>query len=338
MNERSHNFLIGLTSIIALLGIVLLLMLFGELDNFFNPSYQLTINTYHASGLREGSAVELNGVPIGNIDTIVTKRNSHYGVQIIAQIDTQQRIPSNVRPFADSSLLGGSATLVLEAAPISPNSSGKYMPTDGTATINGELRIRLIEQITAELDSRIAPLLESLAQFSELGKNINALLAAPDPDLPADQQPLNLRSAMVTLNAVLTDVHEALDLAKSWLGDDQLRVNAVKAVKNANTLIEKATLTIDQYSSLATSLETDANALTKKLLPMADSLALTLEEVRRVALLAREGQGSVALLLNNPDLYMSLTDAAARLDKALIELHLLIQKIRDEGVPLKIGG
>ena len=277
-------------------------------------------------------------MPIGNIDTIVTKRDSHYAVQIIAQIDTKQRIPSAVRPFADSSLLGGSATLVLEAAPISPGSEGKYLPTDGSAIINGELRIRLIEQITAELDSRIAPLLESLAQFSELGKNINSLLAEPDPDLPADQQPLNLRSAMVTLNTVLKDVHEALDLAKSWLGDDQLRVNAAQAVKNANTLIEKATITIDQYSSLATSLETDANALTKKLLPMVDTLALTLEEVKRVALLARDGQGSVALMLNNPDLYMSLTDAAARLDKALIELHLLIQKIRDEGIPLKIGG
>lgn len=338
MNERTHNFLIGLTSIIALLGIVVLLMLFGELDSFFNPRYRVTINTYHASGLREGSAIELNGVPIGNIDTIVTKRNSHYGVQIIAHIDTEQRIPVDVSPFADSSLLGGSATLVLEAAPLSPNSIGNFLPTDGSAMINGEIRSRLIEQITTQLGERMAPLLESFAEFKKLGKNLNQLLAAPDPDIPADQQPLNLRSAMVTLNTVLSDVHEALDLAKSWLGDDQLRINAAQAVSNANTLIEKATVTIDQYSSLATSLETDANALTKKLLPMADTLALTLEEVRRVAMLAREGQGSVALLLNNPDLYNSLTDAAARLDKALTELHLLIQKIRDEGVPLKIGG
>ena len=338
MNERSHNFLIGITSIIALLGIVVLLMLFGELDRLFNPRYQVTINTYHASGLREGSAIELNGVPIGNINTIVTKRDSHYGVQIIAHIDTEQRIPVDVQPFADSSLLGGSATLVLEAAPITPNSDGKYLPTDGSAMINGEIRSRLIEQITTELGERMAPLLDSLAQFSELGKNLNDLLAAPDPDIPEDQQPLNLRSAMVTLNTVLYDVHEALDLAKTWLGDDQLRVNAAQAVNNANTLIVKATATIDQYSSLATSLETDANALTKKLLPMADTLALTLEEVKRVVILAREGQGSVALMLNNPDLYMSLTDAASRLDKALTELHLLIQKIRDEGVPLKIGG
>lgn len=338
MNERSHNFLIGLTSIIALLGLALLLMVFGELNSFLNPRYQVTFNTFHASGLREGSAIELNGVPIGNIDTIVTKRNSNYAVQIIAQIDTKQRIPADVRPFADSSLLGGSATLVLEAAPVSSNGEGKYLPTDGTATIDGELKIRLIEQITAELDSRIAPLLESFTQFSELGKNLNDLLAAPDPNIPEDQQPPNLRSAMMSLNTVLSDVHEALELAKTWLGDDQLRTNAAQAISNANILIEKATITIDQYSSLATSLETDANALTKKLLPMADSLALTLEEVKRVAILAREGEGSVALMLNNPDLYHSLTDAASRLDIALTELHLLIQKIRDEGVPLKIGG
>ena len=160
------------------------------------------------------------------------------------------------------------------------------------------------------------------------------MFEAPDPDTPEAEQSPNLHMAMAQLNTVLGDVHEALELAKRWLGDEQLLADAKAAVRKANVLIDGATKTVDQYSKLAATLESDAEALTKKLLPVADDLAATLEEVRRVAQLAREGQGSIALMLNSPDLYLSLTDAAIRLERALTDLQLLVQKIRAEGIPI----
>jgi ABC-type transporter Mla subunit MlaD len=321
---------------VSLVGLVLLLMLFGELDRVFNPRYVVTINTNHAAGLRKGSGIELNGVPIGVIDQIGTQRDSRYTVEVIALVKTSERIPINAKPFADSSLLGGSATLVLEAPHALDNRDELYLPTDGSAQISGEIRSRLIEQITAELDARMAPITEALQQFARLSENLNAMFQAPDPDSPEADRPKNLYTAMAQLSTVLDDVHEALNLAKRWLGDEQLLADGKEAVRKANTLIDSAATTIDQYSKLAATLESDADALTKKLLPVADDLASTLEEVKRVARLAREGQGSIALMLNSPDLYMSLTDAAIRLERALIDLQLLVQKIRAEGVPLDL--
>jgi phospholipid/cholesterol/gamma-HCH transport system substrate-binding protein len=69
-----------------------------------------------------------------------------------------------------------------------------------------------------------------------------------------------------------------------------------------------------------------------RLLPVMDTLALTLEDVRRVAKQANDGQGTIGLLLNNPDLYKSLDDAAAKLNRTLIELQALIEQMRAEGV------
>lgn len=336
MTEGGRNFLVGLTSLVSLAGLIVLLMLFGELESVFNPRYVVTINTHDAAGLRKGSAVELNGVPIGAVHQIATQREGPYRVRIVALIETSQRIPTDVELFADSSLLGGSATLVLEAHLGAPESAMPFLATDGSAQINGEVRNRLMDLVTAELDARMTPIINALQQFSQLGENLNALLEAPDPDTPESEQLPNLHTAMGQLNTVLGDVHEALELAKRWLGDEQLLADAKEAVRKANELIDGAAETIDQYSKLAATLESDAEALTKKLLPVADNLASTLEEVRRVAYLARAGQGSIALMLNSPDLYLSLTDAAMRLERALTDLQLLVQKIRAEGVPLDL--
>ena len=336
MTEGGRNFLVGLTSLVSLAGLVVLLMLFGELESVFNPRYVVTINTHDAAGLRKGSAIELNGVPIGAVDVIATQREGPYRVRIVALIETSQRIPTDVELFADSSLLGGSATLVLEAHLGTPESAMPFLATDGSAQINGEVRNRLMDLVTAELDARMTPIINALQQFSQLGENLNALLEAPDPNTPEAEQLPNLHTAMAQLNTVLGDVHEALELAKRWLGDEQLLADAKEAVRKANELIDGAAETIDQYSKLAATLESDAEALTKKLLPVADDLASTLEEVKRVALLAREGQGSIALMLNSPDLYLSLTDAAIRLERALTDLQLLVQKIRAEGIPINL--
>ena len=334
MTGGGRNFLVGLTSLVSLAGLVVLLMLFGELEGVFNPRYVVTINTRDAVGLRKGSAIELNGVPIGAVDVIATQRDGPYTVRITTLINMAEQIPIEVELFADRSLLGGSATLVLEARLVPPDDAMQFLATDGSAQINGEIRNRLMELITAELDARMTPIINALQQFSQLGENLNALLEAPDPETPEAEQLPNLHTAMVQLNTVLVDVHEALALAKRWLGDEQLLADAKEAVRKANVLIEGAAETIDQYSKLAATLESDAEALTKKLLPVADDLASTLEEVRRVARLAREGQGSIALMLNSPDLYLSLTDAAIRLERALTDLQLLVQKIRAEGIPI----
>ena len=42
-------------------------------------------------------------------------------------------------------------------------------------------------------------------------------------------------------------------------------------------------------------------------------------------------------MLNSPDLYLSLPDAAIRLERALTDLQLLVQKIRAEGLPIDFG-
>jgi phospholipid/cholesterol/gamma-HCH transport system substrate-binding protein len=327
VNQTARNFLLGLTSIVAIGGLVVLLLLFGELEAIVKRRYVLTVDCMNAVGLRRGSTIELNGVPIGEVDDVMVLGDGRFPVRLVALIDQTVQIPDDVVPYATVSLLGGSATLELEGT-VRPG--GPILPTDGTATLKAEIRSRLIEQITNELDARMSPVVDALAEFQVLAHNLNELVEPPDPGRPGEV--LNIRTAVEALNEVLADVHEALALARSWLGDEQLRADTRDAVHNANLLIDQATATLDQYMRLAGRLEADAESVSKRLLPVFDELSTTLDEVRGIAAKANDGQGTIAQLLNNPDLYQSLDDAALRLERTLREVQLLLEKIKGDGL------
>lgn len=331
MRETTQNFLVGLTSIIAIIGMAFLLIQFGELDEIVNKRYVLTIHTQHAAGLRQGSSAEYNGVPIGFVNRVELTSDPRYPVQIEVLIDYDQRIPVTAIPYSQTSIFGGSAILELEATRSDLQDEGAFFPKENAPNdIYSPIRFRLIEQITAELDDRMKPIISSLEAFqklsetyTEFGENLNKILSTSEEG-----------ETIRNLNNVLTQISEALQLAKQWLGDEQMLNDFRRSVENANLLIEKATDTLDRYTRLADDLEEDADTIVKGLLPISDQIASTLEDVRNVARLAIEGDGTVSQLLNNPDLYRSLDDAAIRLEQTLVEIQLYIQKIKTEGLDI----
>lgn len=47
------------------------------------------------------------------------------------------------------------------------------------------------------------------------------------------------------------------------------------------------------------------------------------------------GEGTLGQLAKNPDLYNNANDAASRLEKAIAEFQLLLEKYRTEGLKLQ---
>jgi len=339
MREGVRNFMTGLVAIIALIGLAFLLMSFGELDPLLHPRYKLTLKSDNAAGLRPGGTVEFNGVPVGVVDSVYMEQDPDFPVRIICLIDNTTRIPLDAKPFAATPLIGGSAGLQLQAPTNGENALGHYFPTDDRAEIVGPIRGGMFAQITEQLDQRMKPLSDSLEKFNRLsdtyialGNNLNNLLQPQsEHDLATGEQP-NLRTAVVRLNDALDQAREGLSLAKSFLGDEQMRADARNSVEKAKHLIDLTTTAVEKYTKLAEALQANAEDLTKHLLPVSDSMAATLEDVRRLAKLASEGKGTMGLLLNNPDLYNSLNDTAIRLERTLVQIQVLVEKLKQEGV------
>ncbi len=338
MPDFARNFVIGLVSIVALLGFAVLLIFFGELDVIRSDRYDVEVRMNIAGGLRPSSVVELNGVSIGRVEKIkLVEEDPVHPVRVSLQINHPHRIPKNVRASVEQSLLAGTAMLQLVSQPLPEGETElAYLPADGTGQIEA-FEQSLIERITGELDQRTAPLLDALERFDELsrtytalGENLNELVSPL-----TDDEDMNLRATIVKLNTVLDEARAALTLASDWLGDDQIHRDVREAVANAGTLIERATATFERYSELAAHLELSTDELLERLVPVADEMSATLTEVRTLVHRAGEGEGTIAQLLNNPDLYESLTDAAVRLEQALLDARLLIRKIKAEGLPVQ---
>lgn len=352
MRETPRNLITGLTGIVALLGFSGLLMVFGELDLLQRGRWMINIDLNDTGGLREGSTVTLNGVPVGTVQAVEATINPELPVRIIAEIKSEQSLPRPITPIVQASLLGGGAVLRFQTDPLTTRFDDAY-PQDGSAVIEGRF-LTLPEQVAQIVGGQLGPLVESLRGFSELaetyrrlGEDLDSLVAPLSEDEAAAGTAANLRITISRLNSTLAKAEESFDLAKRWLGDEELAGDFRETVRGAKDAMANANAAISRYSALADQLGADASKLTEaiaadsdrliaRLLPAADELNRTLIEVRGFIRLASEGEGTVAQLLRRPDLYESLRDAATRLERALAETELLLQKVRQEGLKLQL--
>lgn len=344
MKSTGRNFMVGLVSIVALLSFATLLMLFGELEELTTSRYQITIRMNNAGGLRQGSVVELNGVPVGRIDRVdlnVTHEYPDHPVRVIAKIEQDVRIAENVKGVVESQLIAGAASMQLKTVAPEVGETVAELPHDGTAVIYLEYT-PLLELIASELDARTEPLVRAIDAFEELsqtyievGRNLNALIEPQDAQAIAAGEPPNLHAAVFRFHELIDETETSLRLAQNWLGDEQLRGELRDAVVNARQLIEDAAATLTQVGMFTTQLEDRADDLVNRLVPIADELAVIFEQMRILTASATEGEGTIAQLLNNPDLYNNLNDATMRLERALREVQLFIQKVAAEGLPVR---
>jgi phospholipid/cholesterol/gamma-HCH transport system substrate-binding protein len=349
MKPVTKDLLTGLAGLGGLAGLATLLLYYGELTGVVSPRYQVNVALDQAGGLRSGSLVTLNGVPVGEVETIRLEEPPSlpsHPVLVDARIDRAVGIPENVTVDVEVSLLGGGARLAL-AVPLPYEAGVAMLPQTPPPTIVG--RARGLEGLVGEaLESRLATFEATLEEirllartYTEVGANLNDLLVAVDPEDPAADS--NLRTTVSRLNATLGEARAAIALASGWLGDEQLQADVKSAVWRANVLVEHATEAVDAIESLAESLGTEAGRavdtfdarageIVAAITPVADGASVLLGRLDELAKVAAEGDGTVGQLLQNPDLYNSLVDSAKRLEATLRKVELLIEKIRQEGL------
>lgn len=332
MRERVRNVMVGLCTIGALGSLAALLFLFGEFEPMFAQRWQMKVAFNDAGGLRRGSLVTLNGVPIGAIERVEFWGDSSQPVLVTAAINQEVRVPDPSTPTIQASLLGSGARLELTAAlPLAV--PPRTYPRDKETILRG--RVQPIEaRLMESLDQKMTPLMEGFAEIQKLAHNLNDLVQAP----PDGQQPSpdSIRTAVKRLNDTLASADATLKSAKTWLDDEQMRTDIRDAAHGASELMRDANVTANKIGTLADSLASDAASLRASALPVLDRASATLQELELTVAAARTGKGTVGRMMQDPALYEGLADSAKRLDEALAKLNLLLDKIRAEGLGVEL--
>jgi phospholipid/cholesterol/gamma-HCH transport system substrate-binding protein len=336
-----RDFMTGFFTLLALFGLILMLLLFGEISDLGEKYYTFVVHVTNAGGLSGTSAVTLNGVKVGQVLETSVVPPPGLGANLKIKIKEKVAIPKVAKVTIERSFVGD-AGMEFTIPPDAPATAMNDLIKPGETFEGGapESTIgRLASAIEKPLSrfSATADNIDKLATtYNTLGERLNELLEPRTPaDVAAGKTP-NIRSTIARAD-------QALDNATKFLSDEQL-------VKDTKNLIAKANEVMDQAHELAGAWSKTAENVDKQATRVGDSvdglaqqaagaLRTTDKAASELAELlekASSGNGTVGQLMNNPDLYNNLRDAAQRLDRALADFQLLIQKYRTEGIPLHL--
>jgi len=340
VKQSARDFLIGLTALLGVIGVIATLVLFGEVVLSKPTGYPVTLRLNQAEGLTPGGPVTMNGVRIGKITGLATAADPRDGVEIMLLINESVRVPRDVSVMIMRDLVGD-ARLSLTASRsllAEEQEEGFIQPGEMIeATAEG-----LLEQISGLLDTRLEAVERAADSFTELagtyrrvGERIEGYL---EPRTIAEVD----AGAPASLAATLARLDRTLNEADAWLGDEGLRSDVRSTIERTNLAISKVVETVDEWGETARvtrgaseNIEQRITEAAVEIQGVTTRMDAAAGELQAILANANRGTGTVAQLLNNPDLYNSIVDASRRIERAVFEAQLLLEKYRKEGIPIQ---
>ena len=230
------------------------------------------------TGLMESSRVKMRGVEIGNVRSIKLLDDK---VEVELSIDGEyaDMIPDNsVAEIASAGLMGGMEIYIIQG------DSEKSMPDGGT--FEGRVRADML----GSLADKGGELLDGLNVTVD---NLNTLLEANGENL--GQLVANLESVTASIDQMLTASSESIEGA---LGD----------LHAFTTMLSESSANIE---AMITNLETFSGDLADA--DLVNKLSSTVDSLNGVLSTIENKEGSVGKLLNDAELYDSLTTASDNL-------------------------
>ena len=243
----------------------------------------LTNNIYYAyyddvTGLMESSRVKLRGVEVGNVRTI-TLLDDKVEVEISIDAEYADMIPANsVAEVAAAGLMGGMEVYIIQG-------DSEDILQDG-GTFVGRMRPDMI----GSLADKGGELLDGLSVTVD---NLNTLLG--DNGEGIGQLISNLESVTASIDQMLAASSDDIE----------------GAVGNLNTFTATLAENSARIESMLTNIESFSGELADA--DLVGQLSATVESLNAVLGTIQNAEGSVGKLLNDTELYNSLTTASDNL-------------------------
>jgi phospholipid/cholesterol/gamma-HCH transport system substrate-binding protein len=344
MTDSTRNFTVGVTTLAGVVGLGVLLFLFGYIPAFLRSGYPVTIDMADAVTLGEGSPVQLYGIRVGEVRAIQFKDPPGAGVLVTANITRDVRIPMPLHAEVDTDLLGGTATvqLVPDNGPTADYS--EYLATDGSAVIEG--RLGSLAGAFAQLNRLTTSFEDFSEEWNRVGRNVNALLGDAERGLEVELGGEGFGKILKGFEDRLDQMQVILADVRGYTGDEQISRDLRTTIANARKTSEQADAlmtetrkavadTRTELSDAAGSAEEQLDAVANRVLAVAEDTTATLKQMQSILKVAMEGDGTAGRILNDPALFENFADAALRIGAMADEAKLLVEKWKAEGLPVQ---
>jgi phospholipid/cholesterol/gamma-HCH transport system substrate-binding protein len=334
MTTSHRNLFVGQTVLAGLLILGWMILEFGGVmaRPFAGPQTSITFTAERADGIGAGAPVLFRGISVGQV-TGATVADDLGSVIITARLAASARVPANVvgliRP---QGLMSGGNAIFLElttSVPTGQISDGAKLEARlGTldllprqfAELAEDLRLtskHLRESgVVQHLDETLQQATRQLAQAGDVMKNVNALVG--DPQVKKDLQ----ASA-----ASLKDVMAA---------SQRIAGNVEKFTTRLEGVSDKASTVIEQAGKTFTTAEARVEQVATQVGDRLTQVAAVLQNFEQVTSKMNKGEGTAALMLNDPKLYQAMVDSARQMNLVMADLKRVIEQWEQEGVRLKL--
>ena len=247
-------------------------------------------NTYYAyyddvTGLMESSRVKMRGVEIGNVRSI-SLMGDKVKVELSIDAEYADMIPDNsVAEVASAGLMGGMEVYIIQG-------DSETMMKDG-----GTFEARMRPDMLGDLAGKGGELLDNLNVTVD---NLNTLLDANGESI--GQLIANLESVTSSIDSMLASSSDNIEGA---IGD----------LRSFTTMLSDSS---EGIKAMISNLETFSGDLADA--DLVNQLSATVDSINEVIGTVKNTEGSVGKLLNDPELYNSLTTASDNLGYLLEDI------------------
>lgn len=292
--KLSNEFKVGVFATFTL-AILIVGINFLKGKDLFADTITLKAVYHNLEGLGVGNPVFYYGVQIGSVKgkTLGYSNDTTLEITVNMEVNPEVRIPQgSIARIISSDLLQS------KAIEIFPNSRSKTIVNDGDMLV-GETE----ESLTDQLGQMISPIKDNA---EKLMKDLSITLTNIE-DLLNDQAKKDIQASLsnfrVSSHKLSMLIDESDENIAAILNDFKGASSAIKSTSG------KLDVTVDQVNALTDSLQNTPIKSTVQ------DVQIAVKNLTAILSKIESGDGSLSLMLNDPDLYNDLKAAAAGIDE-----------------------
>lgn len=330
MTERQMQFRVGLLVLVAgIIGMALIFQ-FGEMRWLWQRHYTLRLHFEKAPGVERGTPVRKNGVLIGSVSQVSfdDRHAATGGVDVLVDILEKYPLRKDSHPMLTRSLLGD-ATIEF-----SPGKSREMHRADEIIEgSSSEDPLELVSRIESKMNETLDSFASTSNEWRTVGKNMNSLMDTHRGHLDQviEQAAESLHEftvAMKSANQTLADPQNQENLRATLAALPEMMEDTRKTIAAIRKSVMTADASLTNLTEVTAPLAKKSGSIVHKLEGSVGNLELLLSELNRFAVTLNRDQGSLKLLVSDPQLYRNLNESAATLQSMMKNLEPAIRDLR----------
>lgn len=336
MNESVIKFRIGVVVLAVAIAAGIMVVMFSGRPALIGSTYTIHIHFEDAPGVTKDTPVRKFGILIGRVtDVRFADQDDRFpektGVNVSAAINADRELRSNEICRISSALFGDA---VLQFVPGEKGVGGEALQNNDR--IYGTLAKNPLDSLSnLEEDLRLAVRAVTRAgnEFGSLSQHVNQLISDND-----DQ----LARIVNKAESALDQLQVTASNANGILGDDELRNalkktlrdipdvlnetrDAITSVRTAATLANKNLANLENFTR---PLGENGEVIAENVSSGVERLDELLEQLVGFSRALNNSEGTLGLLVNDPELYQRLTSAATTVEQLTKKLRPVIDDAR----------